>query len=41
MMQIPVMYSAPYSYAAAPIETLFSQLKLNEINLVHGSTGKK
>ena len=23
-MQIPIMYSAPYSYAAAPIETLFS-----------------
>ena len=40
-MQVPVMYSAPYSYSAAPIETLFSLLKLNEINLASESTGKK
>ena len=31
-MQIPIMYSAPYSYSAAPIETLFAHLKLGEIN---------
>ena len=31
-MQIPVMYTAPYSYSASPIETLFSLLKFGEIN---------
>ena len=40
-MQIPIMYSAPYSYSAAPIETLFSLLKLGELNLEGISTGKK
>ena len=40
-MQIPVMYTAPYSYAASPIETLFSVLKLGELNEDGESTGKK
>ena len=40
-MQVPVMFSGPYSYSAAPIETLFSLLKLGEINKEHKSTGKK
>ena len=40
-MQLPIMYSAPYLYSAAPIELLFSQLKLHELNLDHESTGKK
>ena len=31
-MQIPIMYTAPYSYSASPIETLFSMLKLGELN---------
>ena len=40
-MQIPIMYSAPYSYSSAPIETLFSFLKLDELNQDGISTGKK
>ena len=40
-MQVPIMFSGPYSYSAAPIETLFSHLKLGELNKDHGSTGKK
>ena len=40
-MQVPVMFSGPYSYSAAPIETLFSLLKLGELNKEHKSTGKK
>jgi len=40
-MQVPVMFSGPYSYSAAPIETLFSLLKLGELNKTHVSTGKK
>ena len=40
-MQVPAMFSGPYSYSAAPIETLFSLLKLGELNKAHGSTGKK
>ena len=31
-MQVPVMYSAPYSFASAPIETLFGHLKLGDLN---------
>ena len=40
-MQIPVMYSAPYSYSGAPIETLFAHLKLGELNKDRLPTGKK
>ena len=40
-MQIPFIYSGPYSYSAAPIETLFSFLKLGELNQEGISTGKK
>ena len=40
-MQIPIMYSAPYSFSTAPIETLFANLKLGEINPNNDSTGKK
>ena len=35
------MYSAHYSYSSAPIETLFSFLKLDELNQDGISTGKK
>jgi len=35
------MYTAPYSYSAAPIETLFSFLKLGELNQEGIPTGKK
>ena len=40
-MQVPAMFSGPYSFSAAPIETLFSLLKLGELNKAHVSTGKK
>ena len=40
-MQIPVMYSAPYCYSSAPIETLFAHLKLGELNSERLPTGKK
>ena len=35
------MYSAPYSYSSAPIETLFSFRKLDELNQDGISTGNK
>ena len=40
-LQVPCMFSGPYSFSAAPIETLFSLLKLGELNKAHASTGKK
>ena len=40
-MQVPFMYSAPYSYSAAPIETLFAHLKLGELNEEQRPVGKK
>ena len=36
-----ILYTGPYSYAACPIETLFSQLKLGELNPDHQPTGKR
>ena len=29
---LQVLYSGPYSYSAAPVETLFSALKSSELN---------
>ena len=40
-MQIPIMYTAPYSYSASPIEMLFSILKLGELNEDREPTGKR
>lgn len=40
-LQVRVIYSGPYSYAAAPIELLFSGLKLGELNPRREPTGKK
>lgn len=40
-MQVPIMYSGPYSYSAAPIESLFSLLKWGELNKARQSAGKK
>ena len=31
-MQVPIMYTVPYSFAASPIETMFAALKFGEIN---------
>ena len=36
-----MMFSAAYSYDAAPIETMFSQLKLGELNPDKKATGKR
>ena len=38
---IQVIYSGPYSYSAAPVETLFSGLKLGELNTDGDPTGKR
>ena len=40
-MQVPIMYTAPYSYSASPIESLFSILKLGELNEEREPTGKR
>ena len=40
-MQLPVMFTAPYSYSSSPIETLFAHLKLGDINPARESMGKK
>ena len=38
---LQVIFSGPYSYSAAPIETLFSHLKIGELNPNRASTGKR
>ena len=40
-MALPVMFTAPYSYDAAPIEKLWSSLKLKELNPEREPTGKR
>ena len=40
-LELEVIWSAPYSYSAAPIETLFSTLKFGELNPDKLSTGKR
>ena len=40
-LQVQVMFSGPYSYAAAPIEMVFGALKRGELNPERRSTGKK
>ena len=40
-LQLPVIWSAPYSYATAPIELIFGGLKLGEHNPDRLPTGKK
>ena len=38
---LKVIFSGPYSYSAAPIETLFSGLKFGELNMIGDPIGKK
>jgi transposase len=38
---LQVLYSGPYSYSAAPVETLFSALKSRELNIESFPTGKR
>ena len=40
-LQVQIIYSGPYSYAAAPIEMVFGALKRGELNPERRSTGKK
>jgi transposase len=40
-MEVRVIYSAPYSYSAAPIELVFGALKRGELNKKREPTGKK
>ena len=40
-MQLRVVWSAPYSYSAAPIELLFGGLKFGELNPEKLPTGKR
>ena len=40
-MEAPLIYSGPYSYSAAPIERMFSALKLGDLNPDRISTGKR
>ena len=40
-LQVQVIWSAPYSYAAAAIENLFGGLKFGELNPMRLPTGKK
>lgn len=40
-LDLPVIYTAPYSYSSSPIERLFAALKLGELNQEKVSTGKR
>ena len=40
-LQLPIIYSGPYSYAAAPIESVFAALKFGDMNPDRLPTGKK
>ena len=41
LLGLKLIFSGPYSYSAAPIETLFSQLKNRELNPEGLPTSKK
>ena len=40
-LKLEVIWCGPYSYSAAPIETVFSFLKFGELNVDKHPTGKK
>ena len=40
-LEVPVIYSGPYSYSAAPIEMVFGALKRGELNPERRSIGKR
>ena len=40
-LQIPLIYSGPYSYSSAPIELLFSGLKTGKLQEFDQPTGKQ
>ena len=39
-LKIPVIFTGPHSYDAAPIETFFAHFKAADINPRHVKTGK-
>ena len=40
-LDLPIIYSGPYSYSSAPIESMFAALKLGDLNPDRLPTGKK
>ena len=40
-LQIPVLFTGPYSYDASPIELLFAAFKSCDLNPRHMATGKR
>ena len=40
-LNVPIIYSGPYSYSAAPVELVFAALKLGDLNPDRLPTGKK
>ena len=40
-LDLQIIWSGPYSYSTAPIETVFATLKLGELNLDRKPSGKK
>ena len=40
-LNVPIIYSGPYSYSAAPVELVFAALKLGDLNPDRHPTGKK
>ena len=40
-LDLQVIWSGPYSYSTAPIETVFAALKFGELNQDKKGTGKK
>ena len=40
-MQVPIIYSGPYSFSAAPIETMFGNLKLGDLNAANIPNGRR
>ena len=40
-LELPIIYSGPYSYSSAPCEQAFAALKLGDLNPQRLPTGKK
>ena len=40
-MNLPIIFSGPFSYAAAAVETVFAALKFGDLNPDRLPTGKK
>ena len=40
-LQVPVIFTGPHSYAAAPVELFFAAFKSCDINPRHMATGKQ